>query len=165
MAVANNAASNAGAPQSHAYLRTKVLTASPAELRLLLLDGAIRFAEQTKSGYGAKDYERAYEGTTKCQAILTELLCSLRPESNPDLCARLASLYAFLHRRMVDASTNKDPNVVEEVLAILRFERETWLLLMNELAKPSAEHPIAEHLDRSATHGPSIEGPRLNARG
>ena len=33
-----------GVDTSNAYLRTKVMTASPEELRLMLLDGAIRFA-------------------------------------------------------------------------------------------------------------------------
>ena len=59
---------------SQAYLRTKVMTASPAELRLMLLDGAIRFAEQAKRGYETKDYELSFEGTTKAQAIVLELL-------------------------------------------------------------------------------------------
>ena len=41
--------------ESNAYLRTKVMTASPAELRLMLLDGAIKFANQAREGLQAKD--------------------------------------------------------------------------------------------------------------
>ncbi|MDZ4831478.1 MAG: flagellar export chaperone FliS [Phycisphaerae bacterium] len=127
------------AAPSQAYLKTKVLTATAGELRLMLLDGAVRFAEQTRNGYQSRDYERSYEGTTKCQAILTELLCSLRPERDPDLCSRLAALYTFMYRRMVDASSNKSPEIVEEVLKLLRYERETWSLVLEELAKGTAE--------------------------
>ena len=70
---------------SQAYLRTKVMTASPAELRLMLLDGAIRFAEQAKRGYETKDYELSFEGTTKAQAIVLELLEKETGETYPEL--------------------------------------------------------------------------------
>ncbi|MAB72130.1 MAG: hypothetical protein CMJ54_06450, partial [Planctomycetaceae bacterium] len=49
------------------------MTASPAELRLLLLDGALRFAEQAREGLEAKNFEQAYEGSRQCRAILAEL--------------------------------------------------------------------------------------------
>lgn len=124
------------APQ--AYLRTKVLTASPAELRLLLLDGAIRFAEQTKSGYEARDFEKGLDGTTKCQAILTELMCSLRHDHNPQLCEKLSALYTYMYKRMVEASLSKSAEAVQEVIGLLQYDRETWSMLMKELAAKSA---------------------------
>ena len=46
----------------HAYLRTKVMTASPGELRLMLIDGAIRFSEQARTGLEANDFEAVYVG-------------------------------------------------------------------------------------------------------
>jgi flagellar secretion chaperone FliS len=145
--------------QNQAYLKTRVLTASPAELRLLLLDGAIRFAEQTKSGYAAKNYEKSFDGTTKCQAILTELLCSLRHDVNPEVCGRLSALYTFLYRRMVDASTNKSVEEVEEVLQLLRYERETWSLLLEQISTGEAQGASTSlaHSDSNAT--PPTAGP------
>ena len=68
----NQAPGQSGSHGPQAYLKTKVLTASPAELRLMLLDGAIRFSEQTRRGYESKDFESAFDGTTKAQAILLE---------------------------------------------------------------------------------------------
>lgn len=121
------------APQ--AYLRNKLLSASPAELRLMLIDGAIRFTTQARAGYEARDFEAAYEGTTKAQAILMELMNALRPEQAPELCARLSSLYTFMYSNLVKASSTRDLALVDEVLALLRFERETWELCMGELAK------------------------------
>ena len=55
------------AAQPNAYLRTKVLTASPADLRLMLLDGALKFAEQGKVGLENQDHEAAFEGISRCQ--------------------------------------------------------------------------------------------------
>ena len=127
-----------GTPGSHgsqAYLKTKVLTASPAELRLMLLDGAIRFSEQTRRGYESKDYESAYDGTTKAQAILLELINALRPDQAPELCKRLSALYTFMYTSLVQASTTRDVALVDEVIQLLRFERETWVMCMDEMTR------------------------------
>jgi flagellar protein FliS len=147
-----------------AYLRTKVLTASPAELRLLLIDGAIRFAEQAKAGYEGKDFEQSYEGTTKCQAILTELTCSLRPERNPELCTKLTALYNFMYRRLVEASLEKSASVVDEVLRLLRYDQETWTLLLGQLkSDPSGQSNAMLPVDA----GPAVTagGSRVRATG
>ena len=41
------------------YLRTKVLTATPEQLQLMLFDGAIRFAEQAKPALAARNSNKA----------------------------------------------------------------------------------------------------------
>lgn len=128
-------AQNAQVNGPQAYLRTKVMTASPAELRLMLFDGAIRFAEQARRGYADKNYEAAYEGTTKAQAILMELMNALRPDQAPELCKKLSALYTFLYSSLVQASSTRDPALVDEVIKLLRFERETWAMCIDELAR------------------------------
>ncbi|MCA9290434.1 MAG: flagellar export chaperone FliS [Phycisphaerales bacterium] len=120
-------------PDPNAYLRTKVMTASPAELRLMLLDGAVKFARQGRDGLAAKDFEAAYNGITKCQDIIMELINSLRPEFDPTLCEKLSALYVFLYNRLIDASSHRDPTIIDEVVTLLEYERETWTLLMDQL--------------------------------
>jgi flagellar protein FliS len=132
------------------YLRTKVLTARPEELRLMLFDGAIRFAGMAKDGIAAKDYEKSYEGVTRCQAILLELINSLRPEHDPELCQKLSALYTFMYTRMIEAGRQRDAAIVDEVLGLLRYERETWVLVMEQLAK---EHGGTDHEANSARTG------------
>lgn len=123
---------------SQAYLKTKVMTASPAELRLMLIDGAIRFAEQAKRGYEERDFEVAFEGTTKAQNIILELMNSLRPEQSPELCARLSALYTYMYKSLVEASTTRETARIDEVVALLRFERETWQMCLKSLASGDA---------------------------
>ena len=118
-----------------AYLRTKVMTAKPAELRLMLIDGAIRFTEQARKGYETKDFETAYNGTKRAQAIMLELVTSLRHELAPELCKNVAAVYTFLYTSLVKASMTKDLGAIEDVLRILRYERETWVLCMDALAR------------------------------
>lgn len=126
------------ASKPNAYLRTRVLTANPAELRLMLFDGAIKFAEQGREGLANKDFELAYTGITRCQAILMELISSLRPEQDPDLCRKLSALYTFMYTRLMSASSERSPAIVDEVLNLLRYERETWSLLMEKMVKENA---------------------------
>ena len=123
------------APLPNAYQRTQILTANPAELRLLLFDGAIRFAEQARAGLANKDYEACYLGATRCQEILLELMNGLRPEHDVELCKKLSALYTFMYMQMVRATTHREVALIDEVLKLLNFERETWSMLLDQLAQ------------------------------
>ena len=59
------------------YLRTKIMTASPAELRLLLYDGAIKFCHQAKSAHADQKHEDSYNYLMRAQKIVLELSTSL----------------------------------------------------------------------------------------
>lgn len=117
------------------YLRTKVMTASPAELRLMLIEGAIRFCRQGRDGLAAKDYEKSFEGLTQAKAIIMELINGLRPEIDPELCARLSGLYTFMYTRLIEANLEKNPELIDEVVNLLDYERETWTMLIERLAE------------------------------
>ncbi len=120
------------------YLKTKVMTASPEMLTLMLWDGAIRFAEQGKEAIVKKDIEGSYKALVRSQRIITELTTNLKHEVNPDLCGKLAALYNFIYRRLVDANLTKNPQLVDDALEIMRHQRETWVLLMEKLTKERA---------------------------
>jgi len=125
-------------PPTNQYLRTKVLTAPPAELRLLLLNGALRYAHQGRDGLAKGDFEASYEGISRCQQCVMELLSALRPGLAPELCARLSGLYTFMFTRLMSASSERNPAIVDEVIGLLEYERETWVLAMEEMARSGA---------------------------
>jgi flagellar protein FliS len=120
------------------YLKTKVMTASPAQLRLMLLDGAIKFLQQGKAGLAAKDYEASYNGFSRCQDIVMELISGLRPEQSRELCDKLSGLYTYMYTQLVRACVERDAEIAEEVLGLLRYERETWVMLMDQLEQENA---------------------------
>jgi flagellar protein FliS len=120
------------------YLKTKVMTASPEMLTLMLWDGAIRFAEQGKEAILKKEIENSYKALVRAQRIITELTTNLKHDVNPDLCGKLAGLYNFIYRRLVDANIHKDAKLVEDALEIMRHQRETWAMLIDKLAKQKA---------------------------
>lgn len=121
--------------ESNAYLRTKVMTASPAELRLMLLEGAVKFANQAREGLADKDYEKSFNGFTSCRNIILELVNGIRPEHDPELSERVRSLYMFIYKELFESSHDKDIPRLEKTIKLLDYERETWALLMDKLAK------------------------------
>jgi len=76
------------------YLRTKVLTATPEQLQLMLYDGAIRFAEQAKVALEKKDFENSFNGISRAQKIIAELSSSLRHSVAPELWRRRSHNWA-----------------------------------------------------------------------
>lgn len=120
------------------YLRTKVLTATPEQLQLMLYDGAVRFAEQARVALLQKNRDQSYTLIVRAQKIISELLSGLRHEVAPEICGKLASLYTFCYRKLIDANLHHRVEDLDEALGILRYQRETWVLLLDQLGKQKA---------------------------
>jgi flagellar protein FliS len=120
------------------YLRTRVMTATPEQLQMMLYDGAIRFAEQAKAALIAEDFEKSYQAIARVQKIITELSCGLKHDVFPELCEKLGALYSYVYRKLIDANVKHDPEALEEAIGLLRYQRETWALLLDQLGKQKA---------------------------
>ena len=59
------------------YNHSKILTASPEELTLMLYDGAIKFCNIAIMGIENKDIEKAHNNITKVQRIIEEFRATL----------------------------------------------------------------------------------------
>jgi flagellar protein FliS len=118
---------------SNEYLRNAVLTASPEQLHLMLYDGAIRFVRQGIAGLEAQDWEAAFNGFSRAQKIVLEMLNSLNYDVDQSLCSRMAGLYHFIYNKLVEAGTQRKVDPAAEALELLEFQRETWILLIEKL--------------------------------
>ena len=126
-------------PQAAAnYLKMRVMTATPEQLQMMLYDGAIRFCEQARTALHAKDFEKSYLMISRVQKILAEMSGSLKHDVFPELCGKLAALYNFAYRKLIDANMNHTVDSVDEALSVLRFQRETWSMLLEQLGKNKA---------------------------
>ena len=115
------------------YMRTKVLTSGPADLRLLLLDGAVKFARQGREGIATKDFEAMFNGISQCRDIVVELMTSIGPEVEPSLAHKVRSIFTFLFTELTNASMEKSVERMDKVIGLLEFERETWAMLIEKL--------------------------------
>ncbi len=120
------------------YLRTRVLTATPEQLQMMLFDGAIRYGEQARVALENKSWEASYNLITRMQKIIIELNSSLKHNVLPELCGKLASLYNYAYRKLIEANVQHRADSLDEALKILRFQRETWAMLLDQLAKKKA---------------------------
>ncbi|MBL8746735.1 MAG: flagellar export chaperone FliS [Phycisphaerae bacterium] len=120
------------------YFRTKVLTASPEELRLMLIDGCVRFLADGRAALEAKNFEKVYEHFTNARNILVELTTSLRRDVDPALCDKLEAIYTYVLRLTVDGSFDKDLKKIDEAIQLMEYDRQTWTLLLDKLASEKA---------------------------
>ena len=121
-------------PAANEYMRTKILTASPQELRLLLYDGAIKFAGKARQAVEDEDIEESYNCLMRAQKIVLELSTSLNHDVDRELCQKLSALYNYIYRLLVDANLHKTAKPLDEALHLLEYEKQTWQLLMKKTA-------------------------------
>lgn len=123
---------------ANAYLRSTVLTAKPEDLRLMLYDGALRFLRQGREALASRDHETVFRCFKDAKNILLEFVSSLDRTQDPELCSRLSALYTYMYRRVIEAGAEKSTEAVDEVIELLEYDRQTWTMLMEELARQRA---------------------------
>jgi flagellar protein FliS len=131
------------------YLRTKVFTATPEQLQMMLYDGALRFGEQARLAMQQKNFEQSFNLICRVQKILSELLAGLKHDVAPELCGKLAALYNFAYRKLIEANVEHKLEDIDEALNVLRYQRETWSMLLGQLGQQKAA-AAATRLDMPA---------------
>ncbi len=101
-----------------------VLTASPEELTLMLYDGAIKFANQAVFAIEADDMKLAHEKIFRVERIIEELRITLN--HNYPIAGELDRIYEYIYRRLVEANTRKDIEILDEIMGHLRGIRDSW---------------------------------------
>ena len=121
----------------NAYANNKILTASPAELTLMLYEGAIKFCNIAVAGIEEHNIEKAHNNIQKVENILEEFQATL--DHKYEVAKDFDHVYKYLMDRLVQANIKKDKAILEEVLEHLRTMRDTWKEVMqqNKLAKAS----------------------------
>lgn len=110
------------------YQNSKVVTATPAELTLMLYEGAIKFCNIAIMGIEQNDIQKAHNNISRAEAIIEEFRSTLNfkyPVSKD-----FEAVYDYIYRRLVEANIKKDKEILEEVLVHLRTLRDTWKEVM-----------------------------------
>jgi len=110
------------------YNDSKVLTASPAELTLMLYEGAIKFCNIAIMGIEQGDIQKAHTNIVKVQRIVDEFRATL--DMKYPVAKDFDRVYVYLQRRLIDANMTKDKEIVEEIATHLRSMRDTWKEVM-----------------------------------
>ena len=111
-----------------AYANNKIMTASPAELTLMLYEGAIKFANLAIAGMETNDIEKAHTNIIKVERIIEEFQSTL--DHKYPVAKDFDEVYNYLMMRLREANLKKDKEIMEEVLKHLRTMRDTWKEVM-----------------------------------
>ena len=111
-----------------AYANNKITTATPAELTLMLYEGAIKFCNIAIAAVEQKDIQKAHNNIMKTQNIIEEFQATLNHKYA--VAKDFDSVYAYLLRRLIEANIKKDAEILNEVLQHLRTMRDTWKEVM-----------------------------------
>lgn len=110
------------------YNRNKVLTASPAELTLLLYEGAIKFCNIAIIGLEQNDMEKAHNNIIKVENIIEEFQATLNHKY--PVAEDFDKIYKYIYNLLVEANIKKDKELLEQALTELRGMRDTWKEVM-----------------------------------
>ena len=107
------------------YQRTQTQTASPGELIVMMYGGAIKFLTVARQKIEAGDTEGTHKSLVRAQEIILELMISVDTSVGP-VARNLFDLYEFMHRHLVEANVKKSPEMVGEVVSLLRELLQAW---------------------------------------
>lgn len=110
------------------YNRNKVLTASPAELTLLLYEGAIKFCNIAIIGLEQNDMEKVHNNIIKVENIIEEFQATLNHKYS--VAEDFDKIYKYIYNLLVEANIKKDKELLEQALNELRGMRDTWKEVM-----------------------------------
>lgn len=116
-------------PNAYAqYQNNKVMTASPAELTLMLYEGAIKFCNIAELALEQKDIPKAHTNIVKVEKIIDYLRQTL--DMKYAVAQDFENIYSYLSQRLVEANIKKDKEILEEVNMHLRSVRDNWKEVM-----------------------------------
>lgn len=116
-------------PNAYAqYNNNKVLTASPAELTLMLYDGMIKFCNIAEMAIEQKDVQKAHTNIIKVQHIVDYLRQTL--DMKYPVAQDFERIYEYLSKRLVEANMKKDLEILQEVNSHIHSVRDTWKEVM-----------------------------------
>ena len=116
------------AAQYAQYNQNKIMTASPAELTLMLYEGAIKFCNMAIMAIEQKDIQKANNNIIKVQKVIEEFRNTLNRKY--PVAEDFDRVYVYLLQRLLEANIHKDPEILEEVNTHLRSMRDTWKEVM-----------------------------------
>ena len=116
-------------PNAYArYNNSKVLTASPAELTLMLYEGAIKFCNIAIIGIEQNNVQKAHTNIRKVEKIIEEFRSTL--DRKYAVAEDFDRVYVYLLQRLLEANIKKDKAILEEVNMHLRSMRDNWKEVM-----------------------------------
>jgi flagellar secretion chaperone FliS len=143
-----------------AYLEGRILSADPLELVRMLYQGAGNAVREARRSLAEGDILGRSRAILRAYEILVELTGALDRSRAGELGERLASLYDYMQRRLIDANLQQADAPLADVLSLLATLAEAWDGARAQTAPPEASSnpwgPIPSTEPAQATHSYSV---------
>lgn len=118
------------------YQNSKVLTASPSELTLMLYDGVIKFINIAIAGVEEKDYEKVNLNAKKAQRIIDHLNETLNDKY--EVSKDFSNIYKCITEALLQGNIHKDAAEFEQALEYTKSIRDSWKQVMQSAVRGNA---------------------------
>jgi len=125
-----------------AYLEGRILSADPLELVRLLYQGCSDAVREARRCLAEGEVAARSHWVSKASDILTELIASLDRHQGGEIAGRLALLYDYMQRRVLDAHLRQADEPLAEVLVLLMTLGDAWARLQTQ-SKPAVAESSA----------------------
>jgi flagellar secretion chaperone FliS len=120
------------------YLESRVLAADPIELVRLMYQAAIDAVRNARQRLAEGDIAGRSRSISKACDILIELNSVLDHARAGDISQRLAQLYDYMQRRLLEANMRQEDASLAEVLGLLVTLSEAWAGVQGGAQPPAA---------------------------
>ena len=110
----------------NAYQQTNVLTADPKRLVFMCYEGAISNLKIAVEHYSAGQYEAKGKAITHAHDIISELMAALDYDKGGEIAKRLAVIYKYMLRAIIEADVRKDIGTIKDVVTMLEELQSAW---------------------------------------
>ncbi|MDO5520757.1 MAG: flagellar export chaperone FliS [bacterium] len=110
------------------YRNASIQTASPADIILKLLEGAIKFENRALVAFEKNDIAEVNTNLIKTQKIISELRASL--DHKYPVAKDFEKVYSHISDLLVVGNMRKEAELVEQALTYTREMRDTWKEVM-----------------------------------
>ena len=109
-----------------AYQDSTITTQNKERLIVLLYDGAIKFMKLAIQELEAGNYQAKGQYIIKAQDIINELNAVLDMDAGGEIAANLRKLYVFMNRRLSEANSERNPQMIREVIQLMEELNQSW---------------------------------------
>lgn len=109
-----------------AYLESRVYAADPIGLVRLLYQACLEAVEEAQRHLAAGRIAPRARSISKACRILAELIVSLDRERGGEIALRLAALYDYMQRKLIEANFQQREEPLAEVLRLMRTLADGW---------------------------------------
>ena len=141
------------------YLESQVLTASPLELVEMLYRAAHDATRKARAHLAEGRIRERSRQICKAHAILVQLSVSLDYTRGRTLSRRLAELYDYMQRRLLEANIRQQAEPLVEVEGLLNTLLEGWEAIAKQALPLDPGAVPAEATSEAAAYNPPAASP------